>query len=372
LRFVGLTDKAHTACKNLPYGTQKLVEIARALAGEVDLLLLDEPAAGLNQSEKLEMAILLKRLRESGLTMLLIEHDMSLVAQVAESITVLNFGKRIAQGSAGQVLQDPVVIEAYLGRRADLSGGRELAGEKPLLVLEDVHAAYGSVRALRGVSLEVREGEIVALLGANGAGKSTTLRTISGLMRPERGSISFGGAPIDRKKPEALVGLGIAHVPEGRRIFPGLTVEENVRLGATTRTGVEDLEKVFDLFPDLRRLRHVLGWKLSGGEQQMLAIGRGLMGRPRLLLLDEPSLGLAPRLVLAMFESIREINRRLGTTVLVVEQNASMALTVASRGYVLESGRVVLSGPSEELLASPHVREAYLGGRGSDLARPAG
>ncbi|MFL5419852.1 MAG: ABC transporter ATP-binding protein [Myxococcales bacterium] len=253
-----------------------------------------------------------------------------------------------------------------------MSPGRAPAGEKPLLVLEDVHAAYGSVRALRGVSLEVREGEIVALLGANGAGKSTALRTISGLMRPERGSISFAGATIHRAKPEALVRLGIAHVPEGRRIFPGLTVEENLRLGATTRTGIEDLEKIFDLFPDLRRLRRVLGWKLSGGEQQMLAIGRGLMGRPRLLLLDEPSLGLAPRLVLAMFESIREINRTLGTTVLVVEQNASMALTVASRGYVLESGRVVLSGPAEELLASPHVREAYLGGRGPFLARPAG
>ncbi|MFL5366737.1 MAG: ABC transporter ATP-binding protein [Myxococcales bacterium] len=253
-----------------------------------------------------------------------------------------------------------------------MSPGRAPAGEKPLLVVEDVHAAYGSVRALRGVSLEVREGEIVALLGANGAGKSTALRTISGLMRPERGSISFAGATIHRAKPEALVRLGIAHVPEGRRIFPGLTVEENLRLGATTRTGIEDLEKIFDLFPDLRRLRRVLGWKLSGGEQQMLAIGRGLMGRPRLLLLDEPSLGLAPRLVLAMFESIREINRTLGTTVLVVEQNASMALTVASRGYVLESGGVVLSGPAEELLASPHVREAYLGGRGPFLARPAG
>jgi len=296
---------------------------------------------------------------------------------------VLSFGKRISQGSAAQVLQDPVVIEAYLGKRDELLAHARAAHpavgsatSKPLLALDNVCASYGNVRALDGVCLDVREGEIVALLGANGAGKSTALRTISGLVRAERGSIAFAGSPIHRSKPEAVVRLGVAHVPEGRRVFPGLTVEENPRLGASTRAEVAeiaaDLEKIFALFPDLRRLRSVLGWKLSGGEQQMLAIGRGLMGRPRLLLLDEPSLGLAPRLVLAMFETIGEINRTLGTTVLLVEQNASMALSVASRGYVLESGRVVLTGTSAELLASPEVREAYLGGRGPDLARPAG
>jgi ABC-type branched-subunit amino acid transport system ATPase component/ABC-type branched-subunit amino acid transport system permease subunit len=372
LEFVGLVEKAHLTCKNLPYGHQKLVEIARALAAEVELLLLDEPAAGLNQSEKREIGLLLTRLRERGLTVLLVEHDMSLVAQVSGSITVLNFGKRISDGAPAQVLKDPVVVEAYLGKRDGVranESGRG-SGGKPLLVLSGVHASYGSVRALNGVSMEVREGEIVALLGANGAGKSTVLRTVSGLVRPQSGSLSFDGASIHRSKPEALVRLGLAHVPEGRRIFPGLTVEENLRLGATVRSGkpgIEgDLEKMLALFPDLGRLRGTLGWKLSGGQQQMLAIGRGLMGRPRLLLLDEPSLGLAPVLVRAVFQSIGEINRTLGTTVLVVEQNASMALGIASRGYVLEGGRVALAGPAAELLEDPEVREAYLGGKRED------
>jgi branched-chain amino acid transport system ATP-binding protein len=235
--------------------------------------------------------------------------------------------------------------------------------------IRDVHVAYGSVIALRGISLRVEPGEIVSLLGANGAGKSTTLRTVSGLLHPLRGEIVFGGRPIHRLSPEAIVGLGVSHVPEGRHVFPGLTVRENLVLGASNRRGVrrqdleDDLRKMFELFPDLERLQGALGWALSGGQQQMLAIARGLMARPQMLLMDEPSLGLAPILVQQVFATIREINTTLGTTVLLVEQNASMALAVSHRGYVMETGRIVLEGAAADLLGNPDVRGAYLGGR---------
>ena len=239
-----------------------------------------------------------------------------------------------------------------------------------MLELTDVHAAYGHVAALRGVSLVVHEGEIVALLGANGAGKSTTLRLISGLVHPTQGAATFAGHALRRLPPEAIIRLGIAHVPEGRRVFPGLTVRENMRLGAAIRrdtSGIAaDMDRMFDIFPDLARLRGALGWTLSGGQQQMLAIARGLMARPRLLLMDEPSLGLAPILVQSVFRTVEQINRELGTTVLLVEQNASMALRVATRGYVLETGRVALEGAAGELLRNPEVRDAYLGGRGAN------
>ncbi len=236
-----------------------------------------------------------------------------------------------------------------------------------MLELRDIQAGYGPVTALRGISLDVEQGEIVALLGANGAGKSTTLRVVSGLIHPSKGTVTFEGKPIHRDKPETIIRLGIAHVPEGRRIFPGLTVRENIRLGATIRSDragiAEDTAKMFALFPDLDRLKDALGWQLSGGQQQMLAIARGLMARPRLLLMDEPSLGLAPILVQSVFRTVAEINTTLGTTVLLVEQNASMALGVAARGYVLETGRIVLEGAARDLLENPEVREAYLGGR---------
>jgi branched-chain amino acid transport system ATP-binding protein len=236
-----------------------------------------------------------------------------------------------------------------------------------LLELRDVSAAYGAVRAVDGLSLEVEEGEIVTLLGANGAGKSTTLRTISGLMTPIAGEIRFAGTPIAGRTPEEVVRLGIAHVPEGRRIFPGLTVRENILLGASNRRAsyrqlVREAETMFDIFPDLRRFADTLGWMLSGGQQQMVALARGLMARPRLLLLDEPSLGLAPLIVQQVFRTIAEI-RRNGTTVLLVEQNAHMALGIADRAYVLETGRLVVSGRPAELWNNPEVRAAYLGGR---------
>jgi branched-chain amino acid transport system ATP-binding protein len=234
--------------------------------------------------------------------------------------------------------------------------------------IKGVEVAYGAVRALHGVSLEVKPGEIVCLLGANGAGKSTTLRTISGLMHPQKGEILLAGKPIHRLGAEAIVKLGISHVPEGRHIFPGLTVRENMILGASNRSKVrreeleEDMARLFKIFPDLERLKGVLSWTLSGGQQQMLAIARGLMAKPQVLLMDEPSLGLAPILVQEVFRVIKEINATRGTTILLVEQNATMALSISHRGYVMETGRIVLQGPAKDLLRDPQVQAAYLGG----------
>ena len=237
----------------------------------------------------------------------------------------------------------------------------------PLLELKNISSAYGSVEALRGVTLHVDAGEVVTLLGANGAGKSTTLRTISGLIQPTTGEIRFEGHRIDTMSPEQIVRLGISHVPEGRRIFPGLTVRENIMLGATSRGTLsrrvmaDDVEKMFAIFPDIKRFENSLGWTLSGGQQQMLAVARGLMAMPKLLLLDEPSLGLAPVIVQQLFATIREIHA-LGTTILLVEQNAHMALSVAARGYVLETGTLKVEGTTSQLLDNEEVRAAYLGG----------
>ena len=235
--------------------------------------------------------------------------------------------------------------------------------EPRLLRLDDVHVAYGEIPALKGISMEVHAGEIVTLLGNNGAGKTTTLRTISGLLVPTRGTLTLEGEPLGGVPAHDVVLRGIAHVPEGRRIFNRLTVRENLVMGAYTRKddGIAgDLDRVFTLFPRLlERVTQVAG-TLSGGEQQMLAIGRALMARPRLLLLDEPSMGLAPVLVEQIFDTVRDINK-LGTTILLVEQNAAMALSVAQRGYVIETGAIVLSGTAAELADNPEVRRAYLG-----------
>ncbi|BBK38383.1 ABC transporter ATP-binding protein [Allostella sp. ATCC 35155] len=234
-----------------------------------------------------------------------------------------------------------------------------------MLEIERLAVAYGAIDALHGISLTVGEGEVVALLGANGAGKTTLLRTISGLHRPKGGEVRFRGEALGRSSAESRVRRGIAHVPEGRRIFPGLTVMENLDVATTIwrRRGMSaagDLERVFALFPRLQERAGQLGWSLSGGEQQMLAIGRALMARPRMLLLDEPSLGLAPRLSEEVYRRIAEINGD-GVTVLLVEQNTVLALEVAHRAYVIENGRIVLDGPARDLARHPRVREAYLG-----------
>ncbi|MBI3943728.1 MAG: ABC transporter ATP-binding protein [Chloroflexi bacterium] len=230
--------------------------------------------------------------------------------------------------------------------------------------LNDVHTYYGHIHALKGISVKVDEGEVVTLIGANGAGKSTTLKTISGLLRPRQGAVMFDKHRLDQLPAHKIVAMGVSHVPEGRQIFPRLTVLENLEMGAYLLNNPaeiqENLEHVFQLFPRLRERVNQPGGTLSGGEQQMLAIGRGLMHRPRILLLDEPSMGLAPVLVEAIFNIIRELNQQ-GITVLLVEQNAHMALQVAHRGYVLQSGRIILQDSAKALQANETVRKAYLG-----------
>jgi len=234
-----------------------------------------------------------------------------------------------------------------------------------MLTIDNINVYYGAIHALKGISVKVNEGEIVTLIGANGAGKSTILRTISGLLKPKTGSITFEGKSIAGMAAQNIVKLSISQVPEGRRVFANMTVLENLELGAYIRNdsqGIkDDIEKIFDRFPQLTKRRSQLAGTMSGGEQQMLAMGRALMSRPRLLLLDEPSMGLAPLLVREIFSIIKEINAS-GTTVLLVEQNAHMALSIAHRAYVLETGRITLSGDAKELAASEDVRKAYLGG----------
>ncbi|MEZ0067079.1 branched-chain amino acid transport system ATP-binding protein [Streptacidiphilus sp. MAP12-20] len=232
----------------------------------------------------------------------------------------------------------------------------------PVLELRGLHVAYGAIEAVKGIDLVVNEGEVVTLLGANGAGKTTTLQAISGLLRPRQGEVRFRDQRIDGIPPHEVVSLGIGHSPEGRRVFPLMSILENLQMGAYRfrRVPKEDLDRVFGLFPVLAQRRSQEAGTLSGGEQQMLAIGRALMGRPSLLLLDEPSMGLAPLIVAQIFDIIREINTQ-GTTVLLVEQNAAQALKLATRGYVLETGSIVMSAPAPELLSNPRVRAAYLG-----------
>jgi branched-chain amino acid transport system ATP-binding protein len=233
-----------------------------------------------------------------------------------------------------------------------------------LLELRDLHAGYGRIEVLKGISLTVDEGEIVTLIGANGAGKTTTLMTISGVLRPRSGSMRFAGRELANVAAHEVVALGIAQAPEGRKIFPRLSVLENLQIGAFTRSDLDgvarDIERVYELFPILAERRHQAGGTLSGGEQQMVAVGRALMARPKLLMLDEPSLGLAPLVVKKIFEVIAELNQQ-GVTILLVEQNARMALKLANRGYVLETGELIIQGAARELLDDPRVRSAYLG-----------
>jgi len=388
LETVGLPRSVGTRhAGTLPYGDQRRLEIARALALKPRLLILDEPAAGMNPSEKQGVRELIERLNADGLTVLLIDHDMRLVMGVCKRVAVLNFGKKIADGTPEEVSTDATVIKAYLGTGGERevtsapgAGGvneetaveqaavTSKAGREPdkaILDVDDLTVSYGAIVAVRGVSFRVAAGEVVALIGANGAGKSTILNSLSGLIRPESGTATFDGLDLTNAKASSIVRHGLVQVPEGREILARQTVLENLELatwarrdGASTR---QQIDAVLKRFPILGERRDLSAGSLSGGEQQMLAIARGLLAKPRLLLLDEPSLGLAPQMVDEVFRAIEEIHRE-GTTILLVEQNALRALAIADRAYVIETGRILLSGSGDDLLHNPAVRRAYLGG----------
>ena len=357
LEVFDLQDEADILASNLPYGKQRKLEIARALATDPKLLLLDEPAAGMNPNETKELMETIRFVRDKfDMTVLLIEHDMKLVSGICEELTVLNFGQVLAQGKTSDVLNNPEVIKAYLENRRKF--------EMSMLEVKDLEVYYGVIQAIKGISFHVEEGEVIALIGANGAGKTTTLQTITGMLNAKAGSIQFEGTELTKIPGHKIVSMGMAHVPEGRRVFAQLSVLENLKLGAYTRkdkTEIEEsLKRVYKSFPRLEERKNQLAGTLSGGEQQMLAMGRALMSKPRIVLMDEPSMGLSPIFVEEIFNIIKEISAE-GTTVLLVEQNAKKALSIADRAYVLETGKIVLEGDAKDLLNDESIKKAYLG-----------
>jgi branched-chain amino acid transport system ATP-binding protein len=367
LAFVGYQGPLGVAARDLPHVDRRLVEIARALATRPSVLLLDEPAAGLMRADKVQLVGVLRRLAEAGLAVILVEHDMALVMGLSDHVVVLDAGRPIAAGTPESVRQERKVRDAYLG--AGEVTMRPRAAPLPaqparVLAAEALRAGYGGLPVLDGISFEVAEGELVTLLGANGAGKSTALRALSGLLRPVAGSIVLAGSAVEKSAAHRIVRAGLILVPEGRQVFPELSVRDNLLLGAHTRGGADlkaEIAALAQRFPRLSERIEARAGLLSGGEQQMLAIARGLMGRPRVLLLDEPSLGLAPAIIDELFGTLAELRDR-GITILLVDQMAALALGVADRGYVLELGRIVRTDTAQVLAKDPALEAAYLGG----------
>jgi branched-chain amino acid transport system ATP-binding protein len=370
LHVLELDQYAKTLAADLPAGIQRRVEIGRALAGRPQLLLLDEPAAGLDAHETKHLAELLHTVRERfHVSMLLVDHDMSLVLPVSDYVYVLDFGRVLAKGAPVSIQSDPKVIAAYLGEESAKESKRNGAvvalarkkDEPPLLEVKRLAAGYGHLEVIRDVNLTVRPGEVVACIGANGAGKTTTLRAISGMIHPRSGQVMFNGRDITGKTAEHISREGLVHVPEGRGLFPNLTVEDTLRLVSNSLGHAPDLATAYRLFPKLKERRNQAVGTLSGGEQQMVALARAVLARPRLVMVDEMSQGLAPTVVRQLFEIIRMM-RDDGIAVLIVEQFVESALEVADRAYVFEHGTIGHSGSAAELRADRKlISGSYLG-----------
>ncbi|HKB33020.1 MAG TPA: ATP-binding cassette domain-containing protein [Candidatus Dormibacteraeota bacterium] len=379
LHALDLGRHAGTLAADLPAGVQRRVEIARALAMKPSLLLLDEPAAGLDGPETSHLGELLRAVRERfHVSMLLVDHDMSLVMRVCDYVYVLDFGKVLAKGRPAAIRDDPKVIAAYLGEEskeqpAKPQATRTIAArdEHPLLEVKNLAAGYGRLEVIRDVNLFVRPGEVVACIGANGAGKTTTLRAISGMIRPRQGRVTFGGQDITASSPERISRLGLAHIPEGRGLFPRLSVEDTLRLVSNTTGRQADIAEAYQHFPKLRERRRQAVGTLSGGEQQMVALARAILARPRLVMVDEMSQGLAPTVVHQLFEILR-VFRDQGIAVLLVEQFVEAALDVADRAYVFGHGAIGHQGSAAEIRADRKlVSGSYLGTAVDAVGAPA-
>ncbi|MDB5643170.1 MAG: transporter [Hyphomicrobiales bacterium] len=366
LAFSGYRGDHDASAEDLPHVDRRFVEIARAMALDPDVLLLDEPAAGLSTDDKERLGRILRKIADTGVAIVVVEHDMALVMGVSDAIVVLDQGRRLAVGSPVEIQANVAVRHAYLGEGAATAQPRSRAaktGAPELLGVNGLVVGYGAEPILHGIDLQVRRGEVVALLGANGAGKSTLMRTLSGLHRPvSAGGVTLDGQDVSTLGAESMVALGMALSPEGRQVFPELSVLDNIRLGGFLAPQGRDarVEDMLTRFPRLRERLHQRAGLLSGGEQQMLAVARALMSRPRILLLDEPSLGLAPKVVADLFAALDRL-REEDMTILVVDQMAALALALADRAYVLERGRIVAQGMASDIAQDPALAQAYLG-----------